>query len=103
MQHWAYSETTNNVKNGKGGLDIGIVSEGFLEHVNATSIDAPLCGILACIYWQVRVNVLNSWQCAVGAQPEGGKSSCLRINHRTHDVARKLKLVDVANRREGED
>jgi len=34
-------DTTNNVKNSTGGFVVNIISEPFLEHANATSIDAP--------------------------------------------------------------
>jgi len=34
-------DTTNNVKNSKGGFVISIISEPFVELANATSIDAP--------------------------------------------------------------
>lgn len=34
-------DTTNNVKNSTGGFVVSIISEPFLEHANATSIDAP--------------------------------------------------------------
>lgn len=63
MQHRAYSEAANNVKNGKGGPDIGIVGEGFLEHVNlnATSINAPLC----VTFWRELLAV-HSWCAARG-------------------------------------
>lgn len=34
-------DTTNNVKNSKGGFTVNIISEPFLENANVTSIDAP--------------------------------------------------------------
>lgn len=34
-------DTTNNVKNSKGGFVISIISEPFVELANAASIDAP--------------------------------------------------------------
>lgn len=34
-------DTTNNVKNSKGGFVVSIISEPFVELANATSIDAP--------------------------------------------------------------
>ena len=34
-------DTTNNVKNDTSGFVVNILSEPFIEHANATSIDAP--------------------------------------------------------------
>ncbi|KAH7888233.1 hypothetical protein F5I97DRAFT_1926654 [Phlebopus sp. FC_14] len=34
-------DTTNNVKNSKGGFTVNIISEPFVENANATGVDAP--------------------------------------------------------------
>lgn len=34
-------DTTNNVKNSKGGFTVNIISEPFVHNANVTAIDAP--------------------------------------------------------------